>query len=615
MRRNAPRTRRGILTGVAGGGVATLAAHAATARTDPLTVAISETNDPVASGDVLRVAAEIENNGTEPVSTDAVLVVGHDPQQVDSTTVSVGAGETEPVTLEFETADVANDQEFPVRVETDADADERSVLVTADGPAVEIDIARTNDPLATGETLEVTTHVRTVGDRSATEEIALVVGHDPQQVDSATVSLTGSGARVVTLAFETADVARTQEFPVRVVGSTDQDERTVRVIGSDDDPVERDVTFPSCSRAEVSGTFGEGDSIAASTGFYDEVNGEPLYGNTRIEDWIEVGEHVDAPFSGTVVFEIGDERSVSETGHGARVTVPDYGDLGTVLTGITMPEDYLTAGITDTNPEAGSCLAEIEDGAGDDNSDAAVTVSITGTNDPVQAGEFLEVTAVLENAGDAGATPTATLVVGHDPQTVDSTTVSIAGGATETVTLGYETYPAARTTTFPVRVETAAGADRRTVEVIGTEEGSTETETETETDADDDTGAESLEQEADADGDAADTDGDTDDIETDTDTGGETETDADDGSDEPASGPEPAPGDDTNDTDTDTENGATDESGETDDGTADADSDADGGDDDMTADTDEDAAVADEDDDNADANGEGPTGSLLGFGR
>lgn len=78
-------------------------------------------------------------------------------------------------------------------------------------------------------------------------------------------------------------------------------------------------------------------------------------------------------------------------------------------------------------------------------------------------------TAVVENTGGGSASGTVALVVGHDPQQVDSTTVSLESGASETVSLGYTTYPAAQTTEFPVRIESADDSAVRSVTVYGTE--------------------------------------------------------------------------------------------------------------------------------------------------
>jgi hypothetical protein len=100
-----------------------------------------------------------------------------------------------------------------------------------------------------------------------------------------------------------------------------------------------------------------------------------------------------------------------------------------------------------------------------------IVVDIVETNAPVDGGEYLEVTVEVENEGSMmmGGDPTQELelIVGHDPQRVAAETVSVDPGTSETVTLGYETYPVERDDEFPVRVEGADDADERTVTVSG----------------------------------------------------------------------------------------------------------------------------------------------------
>ncbi|GAA1335575.1 hypothetical protein GCM10009647_077740 [Streptomyces sanglieri] len=104
---------------------------------------------------------------------------------------------------------------------------------------------------------------------------------------------------------------------------------------------------------------------------------------------------------------------------------------------------------------------------GDDDVEA-VDVMIFEVNDPVTGGEILEVTAALENEGDEPATLEVELVVGEDPEVVDTRSVSVAAGSTEQVTLEFETYPVEQDDSFPVRVETAETVDEREVTVYGT---------------------------------------------------------------------------------------------------------------------------------------------------
>ncbi|SER80706.1 DUF7282 domain-containing protein [Natrinema salaciae] len=115
-----------------------------------------------------------------------------------------------------------------------------------------------------------------------------------------------------------------------------------------------DVAFTSCSRAVVDASLEAGDEVAASTGFYDRAG----FGNTIIEDYVTVGEDVEAPFDGTIVFEIGDERDVTVDGDNVTVQIPEYGTFGTYISGISSPEAVPFAAIDYGNPSAETCNEE-----------------------------------------------------------------------------------------------------------------------------------------------------------------------------------------------------------------------------------------------------------------
>lgn len=238
---------------------------------------------------------------------------------------------------------------------------------------------------------------------------------------------------------------------------SDDEETVTEEAGSDGD---LDVEFVSCTRVEVTGSFDDDDLVYASTGFYDGG----LYGNTLLKDGITFGEDVETPFSGTVVLEIGNEATVEEDADEIIVEIPDYGSDGTVLTGLTTdPDDYAGAGITHGNPNADSCLEEIEAGE----SNGTVEVSDLETNTPIDGGEYLEVTAEIRNVGDAEETDEIRLVVGHDPEDVDSQTLTIGAGETETVRFGYETPSVDTDQKFPIYVESADDEIREDVLVYG----------------------------------------------------------------------------------------------------------------------------------------------------
>uniref|UniRef100_UPI0006782459 DUF7282 domain-containing protein n=1 Tax=Halopiger goleimassiliensis TaxID=1293048 RepID=UPI0006782459 len=114
-----------------------------------------------------------------------------------------------------------------------------------------------------------------------------------------------------------------------------------------------EVAFPTCQRGEISGTFGDGDSVIVGTGFYESGG----YGNTMGEYGMTVGDDVSAPLEGTIVFEVGEAFDVEETDEGAFVEVPP-GDFGAAITGIVSPE--ATPGSMDyPNPNTSDCLEEV----------------------------------------------------------------------------------------------------------------------------------------------------------------------------------------------------------------------------------------------------------------
>jgi hypothetical protein len=130
---------------------------------------------------------------------------------------------------------------------------------------------------------------------------------------------------------------------------------------SDADPAtieraDRTITFHSCTRATVTGEFEDGDIAYANTGFYDDG----LFGNTILEDGVAVGDDVDAPFSGTIVFEIGAESGVTIESDRVVVTISDYGSDGTAITSLTTQrEDYRMGAPTYEHPRASEYLEAI----------------------------------------------------------------------------------------------------------------------------------------------------------------------------------------------------------------------------------------------------------------
>ncbi len=178
---------------------------------------------------------------------------------------------------------------------------------------------------------------------------------------------------------EAAVVAAADGTPIE----TDTVEYTV-----DSELEEFDVEFTNCSRAVVTASLEEGDQVAASTGFYDSVG----FGNTIIEDAVTAGDEIEAPFTGTIVFEVGDERNVTSEGDEVLVEVPDYGTFGTYISGISSPEAVPFASIDYANPSARECDEQARP--------ALPSLSVEETT-PAEDGNAIDVTFGYENPNDA----------------------------------------------------------------------------------------------------------------------------------------------------------------------------------------------------------------------
>ncbi|ELY62744.1 hypothetical protein C490_17052 [Natronobacterium gregoryi SP2] len=397
-------------------------------------VALTGTNDPVDAGGVLEVTAELENLTDDEVLREVELIVGHDPELVDSRSVTVGPDAAETVALEFETAEVGRTQTFPVRVETEESVDERTVMVigTEDvGP--DVTIIETNSPVRTGEFLEVAAEVENRRDSAFSREVQLVVGHDPDVVDTRALKLESGESETVTVGYETAVVERDQEFPVRVETEGDADEVPVFVY-VDEPPM-------LVSIVETNAPVATGDVL--------EVTAElENTGDAEVSQDVDlvVGHDPQRVDSDSVTVGAGESETVAF-------------EFETAVVRHTQTFPARVEGETDADVRAVEVIGtEALD----------VSVTITETNDPVDAGELLEVTAAVENEGESAIEREFELLVGHDPTVEDSAVVRLDPGERETIELGFETAVVERDQEFPVRVESATVADERTVTVRGT---------------------------------------------------------------------------------------------------------------------------------------------------
>jgi len=347
---------------------------------------IVATNDPVDAGDRLEVDVEVRNAAAESERGDLVLLAGGDV--VDDKSVTVDGDDAETVTLGYDTYPVQRDVEFPVRVEIDRETDERTVEVvidTGDTGEVALDLIDyaiggedPDDEYVTFRN-EGETEIDMTGWRMEDDGLVPASSLSPFEFPSGFTLEAGGELTVVT--GESTEDEQTLSWGIDrqvwseegdvlyVINSEDEtilesmisgdesddetdDEEEPDDDDEDTDPDALEVDFVDCSRVEVSGSFADGDTIAAHTIF----NTESGVGTTTGEDFITIGDEVSTPFEGTVVFEVGDDAGVTGDDSSVTVTVANRGVFGTAITGITEP-DAVPGSTSHSNPA--DCTAAI----------------------------------------------------------------------------------------------------------------------------------------------------------------------------------------------------------------------------------------------------------------
>ncbi|WIV67496.1 right-handed parallel beta-helix repeat-containing protein [Natrialbaceae archaeon AArc-T1-2] len=380
-----------------------------------------ETDAPLEGGQYLTVRATLVNPDEETASSDVTVRVGSDSQAVDDDAVSIAPGETETVELGYETASVQQDVEVPVRVETDGDEGSTTVEVTAtdedDRHTLQFDGEGNDDVTAYRFTVD--------GEIERSDELS-EYGTGGEFVDESTIDgwvrggvdgfeFTGALTALEIDGEATSYVDGEAVDPAEYGGETDS-QHTLQFDGegSDDVTEYQFIVDGEIERSEELSEYGTGGE------FVDE---------STIDGWVRGG--VDG-------FEFTGELTALEVD----------GEATPYLDGEAIdPADY---GGESESPEP-----------------EPASVTLLDTNAPVDGGEWLTVTVELDNPGPVATTADVDLVVGTDPQVVDAASVTIDGDATETIELGYETFPVRQDVSFPVAVESDEDADSTTVEVFG----------------------------------------------------------------------------------------------------------------------------------------------------
>ena len=378
-----------MLSVVAGG--ATALSGTAAAQGGGINVLELSTNDPVREGETLVVTAQLECDAAEPCSQEVALRVGGQVRD----TVTVYLDETEVVTRDFvwET-EVGDAGDYRATVASNDAEDSTGVVVEEDTRDFIVNVEETNSPVIEGNTLAVSATIANTADESDTQPIDLIVGDST--VATTSVSLGPGESETLRIEWET-EVGDAGGYTAIVSSEDNTDTAEVIVLEQGEFAVDVDATNSPVVQ-------GEPIDVTATV----ENTGDET-GTQRVELSLD-GQVFD---STTVTLEPGDSETVTFTWETAN-----------------RPTGTYTAGVTTEDGASDATEVTVLD-------PATFVVNVTRTNSPVVEGDSLDVTATVENGGEARATQTIDLLVGGTA--VDSTTVTLEPGESGTVTLSWAT--------------------------------------------------------------------------------------------------------------------------------------------------------------------------------
>ncbi|MCU4753823.1 Ig-like domain-containing protein [Halobacteria archaeon AArc-curdl1] len=191
-------------------------------------VTIDDSNSPVAPGEMLEVNVTVENTGSEEGTQNIAFDFDDDGTINDEENLTLGSGDSKQLTFTYDTTGEA-EGEYDVRISSDDDTDVDTVTIGENVPYFDVQIDETNDPVAEGDTLEVTTTITNTGDVEDTQTIEL--DFEGGQVDSQEVTLAGGADDTVTLTY-TTEVGDAGDREVVVSSEDDSDSTTVTVFES-----------------------------------------------------------------------------------------------------------------------------------------------------------------------------------------------------------------------------------------------------------------------------------------------------------------------------------------------------------------------------------------------
>ncbi|WP_340104875.1 PKD domain-containing protein [Rhodohalobacter sp. 8-1] len=262
-------------------------------------VSIDGTNSPITEGESLDVTATIENTGDQSGTQDAILEVGG--IQRDATSLSLSAGESQTVTLTWDTS-IGDSGDFTATVASEDETTSTSALVLAqENFAVSID--GTNSPITEGESLDVTATIENTGDQSGTQDAILEVGGI--QRDATSLSLSAGESQTVTLTWDTS-IGDSGDFTATVASEDETTSTSVTIQSENQQPsasftfdpstptVGETLTFDASGSGDLDGTIveyrwdfdnnGQTEATGQTTSFSFSKVGDKLVTLTVVDD-------------------------------------------------------------------------------------------------------------------------------------------------------------------------------------------------------------------------------------------------------------------------------------------------------------------------------------------
>jgi len=349
----------------------------------------------VLQDDPVVIEADIENPGDVEGSQDIELIANG--LMVDSVSLTVAAGETESVTLQWDN-ETTETGSYIVEVASEDSSD--SALASVLAPAhfdVDIDEAASDLAGAAGDDIRVVATVHNTGDVSGTQDIVLELSGN--SITEGDVTVEAGNTKVVTFVWQT---------------DTDDIGDHTATVSSDDDSTDASVTVTELGYFEV--------AIDTEASHLDAIGGDTV---TVVADIENVG-----PQSGIQDIELAVDGDPVDT----------YGSLGIDAGQTSTVELQWHPGdqrgdfdlTVSSDNDSDSAQASVVD-------DAYFAVGIDADNSTLQAvaEQGITIEASVENTGNVAATQDIELAIDGDVE--DSQELTLDADEDETVTLHWDT--------------------------------------------------------------------------------------------------------------------------------------------------------------------------------